>query len=389
MATKRLGDICIRITKGTTPSKDAFMKSGVNFIKVESISEDGNLIPKKFGQIDEVTQNQLARSILQSGDLLFTIAGTIGRVARVNSSNLPANTNQAVAIVRPDFAQIDGQYLYYQLRNPVLRSKALTRVVQSVQANFSLSELSNIEIEVPPLKEQKHIAQVLNSFDELIQQNKQLLFSHLSIANEIVSQLSIGGEVLTFGDVVDVFGGGTPSTKTQEFWNGTIPWATPTDLTALPTPYLFKTSRNLTTAGLSACSSKLFPTGSILMTSRATIGVFAVNQMPTSVNQGFIVVQPREAQDKWFLFHEMLRRVPEFIQRANGSTFLELSRGVFKSLPIAWPSAESRKLIDEKLDPLHTSAVALQLEIEQLSKTRDELLPLLLSGAIKVKDVAA
>jgi type I restriction enzyme S subunit len=365
------------------------MRAGVNFVKVESISEEGTLISNKFGQIDNVTHHQLERSILQEGDLLFTIAGTIGRVAKVMVQNLPANTNQAVAIIRPDKTKVDGQYLYYVLRNPELRSKALTRVVQSVQANFSLSELSNIEIEVPPLKQQQHIAQVLSSFDELIQLNKQLLSSHMMIASEIVSHLSMGGETLTFGDVVDVFGGGTPSTKEPMFWNGEVPWATPTDLTALPTPYLFSTSRMITQEGLASCSSRLFPVGSILMTSRATIGVFAINQIPVAVNQGFIVVQPRNFQDRWFLFHEMLRRVPEFIQRSNGSTFLEISRGVFKSLPIVWPSEESRKKIDEKLTPIHASALALQLEISELTSKRDELLPLLLSGAITAKEVAA
>ena len=125
------------------------------------------------------------------------------------------------------------------------------------------------------------------------------------------------------------------------------------------------------------------------MTSRATIGAFAVAHVPTAVNQGFIVVEPRVETDRWFLFHEMRRRVPQFIQRANGSTFLELSRGVFKGLSVCWPSAADRQDLHRKVAPLHESAAELQSEIQELAKTRDELLPLLLSRRVRVGNILA
>lgn len=125
--------------------------------------------------------------------------------------------------------------------------------------------------------------------------------------------------------------------------------------------------------------------GSILMTSRATIGRIAIAQVPAATNQGFIVLQPREEMDRVFLFHELRARVDEFISRANGSTFLEISRGTFKALPVLWPSDEARAALHKTLAPLHDAAVELDRENSTLRRTRDELLPLLMSGAVRVR----
>lgn len=134
----RLGDVAKRVTKGTTPTTigGRFVDSGIAFVKVESITDAGRLDTEKFAFIDEATNQLLARSVLQEDDVLFTIAGTIGKVARVNRDILPANTNQAVAIVRPNRDVVDPRFLYYVLRDDVRVRHALSRVVQSVQANF-------------------------------------------------------------------------------------------------------------------------------------------------------------------------------------------------------------------------------------------------------------
>ena len=100
---KTLGDITERITKGTTPTtlKRPFVTSGINFVKAESMTGGGGFIPNKFAFIDEETHQLLNRSQLKAGDILISIAGTIGRIAVMTDEFLPANTNQAVAILRP------------------------------------------------------------------------------------------------------------------------------------------------------------------------------------------------------------------------------------------------------------------------------------------------
>ena len=164
----KVGEVAHRVTKGTTPTTigGRFVDEGIAFIKVESIDDAGRFETAKFAYIDNATNELLARSVLQENDILFTIAGTIGRVALVSPAILPANTNQAVAIIRPNRARIEPRYLYYVLNDEVRVRYAQTRVVQSVQANFSLGELSDLEIPLPGKDEQRAIAYILGTLDD-------------------------------------------------------------------------------------------------------------------------------------------------------------------------------------------------------------------------------
>src|SRR6266571_7724577 len=174
MAT--VADIAIRVTKGTTPStiSGRFVDRGISFVKVESITADGRIDADKLAHIDEATNALLSRSVLEQGDILFTIAGTIGRVALVPASLLPANTNQAVAIVRPNPEAVLPRFLDYVLGDESRVRQAHTRVVQSVQANFSLGELSSLEVPLPPLSEQRAIAHILGTLDDKIELNRRM-----------------------------------------------------------------------------------------------------------------------------------------------------------------------------------------------------------------------
>lgn len=116
-------------------------------------------------------------------------------------------------------------------------------------------------------------------------------------------------------------------------------------------PYLTTTKRKITDAGLASCSSPLYPAGSILMTSRATIGAFAITQRPMAVNQGFIVVNPKDPDLKWWLIHEMRSRVDEFHAQANGATFLELPRVASSSFRFVTQSQRSLERSLPQLNP--------------------------------------
>lgn len=148
----RLGEVTERITKGTTPTtlKRPFVQSGINFVKAESITDDGQLLPEKFAYIDDETHRLLGRSQLKAGDVLITIAGTIGRVSVITEDFIPANTNQAVALVRPDAGKLPSLFVNQFLRLADSKMRMGERVVQAVQANLSLGSLSEMKLVMPP-----------------------------------------------------------------------------------------------------------------------------------------------------------------------------------------------------------------------------------------------
>ncbi|MBL1155655.1 MAG: restriction endonuclease subunit S [Ignavibacteriota bacterium] len=156
----KLGDISAKITKGSTPTsyKFQYQSSGVKFIRTENIDSEGKVFGiTKF--INDEANNFLKRSQLKEKDILFSIAGTIGRVGVVSKNDIPANTNQALAIIRLINSNVLHPFIYYYLTSPIVQSIAQKRIAGVGRANISLIDVSAFQIPLPPLAEQKKIVE--------------------------------------------------------------------------------------------------------------------------------------------------------------------------------------------------------------------------------------
>ena len=158
-----LQELCKVVTKGTTPTTlgKSFTSSGINFIKAESILDNHSIDSSKFAFIDEETNALLKRSVIKANDIVFTIAGTLGRFAMVDNSVLPANTNQAVAIIRPDESKVTPAYLYSFFIGNWHNEYYSKRIQQAVQANLSLTTIKSLPIAVLNNK-------TMSDYDELV-----------------------------------------------------------------------------------------------------------------------------------------------------------------------------------------------------------------------------
>ena len=158
--------------------------------------------------------------------------------------------------------------------------------------------------------------------------------------------------VATIGEVCAVVSGATPRTANSSYWDeGDIPWVTPKDLSELNQKYLSDTSRKITKAGLRSCSAKMLPPQSVLLSSRAPIGLVALNTMPVCTNQGFKSLVPQDGRVSpdylywWLISH---RRAIE--QRGRGATFKEVSKKIVTEIAIPLPPLAEQKRIAAILD---------------------------------------
>ena len=166
----KLGDYCERVTKGATPTTLGYryQDNGINFIKVESLAEDGSIIADKVAHISDECNDAMRRSQLRTGDIVFSIAGAIGRTAIIPDSVLPANTNQALAIIRlRNPLAFDRIFLRY-----ALISSDVTRSISSskrgiAQVNLSLTDIKNLRVPLPPLALQQEFANFVSQVDKL------------------------------------------------------------------------------------------------------------------------------------------------------------------------------------------------------------------------------
>lgn len=189
-----LGALTSRITKGTTPSTNGynFQKQGINFVKVESVTKTGHFIRSKFAYIDNECHASFKRSQLEKNDILFSIAGALGRVAIVGEDILPANTNQALAIVRLKEKIIDYKFLFFYLGSQLVISKVIALTAQAAQPNLSLKDIGNLPILKPPIKEQEKIAAVLTNADKEIDLLEQQLSDLKQEKKALMQQLLTG-----------------------------------------------------------------------------------------------------------------------------------------------------------------------------------------------------
>ncbi|CAD5984503.1 Putative type-1 restriction enzyme MjaXP specificity protein [Planktothrix rubescens] len=351
---------------------------------------------------------------LNDRTLFVSINGTLGNVAYYKGEKVVLGKSACYFNLLDN---VDKRFIRYMLSTPYFKNYVQTYANGTTIKNVSLKSMREFPFKIPILlKEQKQIADIIscldNKIDNLRRQNEtletiaQTLFKHWFIDFEfpnddgkpykssggamVASELGDipeGWRVGKLGEEVETVGGGTPSTTEPSYWeNGDIYWYSPTDLTKSKTVFSLDTSKKITKLGLDKSSARLFPKYSILMTSRATIGEVTINTNYACTNQGFITLIPNSLFDTFYLFCWLKTQLTKVNLLASGSTFPELSKSDFRNFDFLIPSNHLVLGFRELVTPLFLRIETNTKQIQTLTKTRDALLPKLMSGQIRVKD---
>ncbi len=194
--TVQLGDISEAITKGTTPTTYGhdYKEKGISFLRVENITENGKINLNDIKYISPETHEFLNRSKLEEGDILFSIAGAIGRCALVTSDILPANINQAIALIRiKEKRQINLKFLLQMLLSKYIRNQAALEATSLAQTNLNLEQVKKLSLPLPPLPEQKKIAEILTSVDDGIEETDRIIEKTKELKKGLMQKLLTRG----------------------------------------------------------------------------------------------------------------------------------------------------------------------------------------------------
>jgi type I restriction enzyme S subunit len=298
-----------------------------------------------------------------------------------------------------DFLGNNPLFMYYFLKTKDFSPLNSGAAQPSLNRNF----VHVVSVTIPGSKEQGAIAEILSAYDELIENNRrrialleeaaQMLYREWFVRFrfpghehvKIIDGIPEGWERRTFHDVCDAIGGGTPKTSKPEYWNdGDIPWYTPTDITRNSCLALLDSTTKITEAGLRGSSAKMLPSGTVLMTSRASVGFFGIIDTPSCTNQGFISIIPRDLCARMYLLHNLMHRVEEIRSHSGGATYKEISKGKFRALPVVVPEALLLREFEEQTATLHAQVLSLHTMNQKLAQARDLLLPRLMNGEIAV-----
>ena len=307
-------------------------------------------------------------------------------------------------VFRPvNINDLDCDFLYYYMGQQAIReAMAKTMVGASGRQRVNNKVFNDLQIYLPPLSTQHRIANILSRYDSLIE-NYQKQIKLLEEAAQrlykewfvdlrfpghentnIVDGVPEGWEKKKISDVCETVGGGTPSTKVPAYYKGgRIKWVTPTDITRNNCICLLDTDKKITEEGLRNSSTKMVPAGTILMTSRASVGYFGIADFEVCTNQGFISCIPIPNMQMYLLFN-LMSRVDEIRKKAGGSTYLEISKSVFRHFDIVCPSEIILLQFQDKASLVLKKEKTLSLQLRLLTEARDRLLPKLMSGEITV-----
>ncbi len=268
----------------------------------------------------------------------------------------------------------------------------------TVFSSINKSTIENLEIEIPPVSEQKAIAAVLSSLDDKIdllhRQNKTLE----ALAETLFRQWFIepfdpaqGGkaqddwEEVSLFDAIELVGGGTPKTSISDYWNGNINWLSGGDIAASHKGIIVHTEKTITEKGLENSSTKLLPEFSTVISARGTVGKYCILSKPMAFSQSNYGIKPKFSDCYFFTYLLIAHSVEELKSAAYGSVFDTITTNTFKEHMLSLPKPEVIKDFENEVKPLFKKILNNQLQIRTLEKLRDTLLPKLMSGEVQVK----
>lgn len=387
-----LKDITTKITKGTTPTSIGckFEKSGINFIKSESLVDGKTIDKSKFAFISERTHERLKRSQIEENDILFSMAGMfLGKTGIATAEVVPANTNQAVAIIRVDDTKANYEYVYYYLNQKSVIHTINTTSAQSAQPNINLKQIGKIKINLPDRKKQDQIVSLLSAIDLKISNN-------VEINDNLLEQM----QALYKSWFVDYrpFGGVMPTSWTQTgiYSLANIIYGAPFASKQFNTEGNGKPIiriRDLKDQQFATYTTEVHPKGYLLHPGDIVVGMdgefrpYIWGNDEAWLNQRVCVFENKRPNGKAFLYFTIKPLLFAIEQTQVATTVIHIGKKDFDAFEIMLPDTESLDAFDAITTPMVEQIVSNSIENKRLAIMRDALLPKLMSGEINVSNI--
>ena len=356
--------------------------------------------------------------LMEEGNIITPLTeqaiGLLGSTAIIPKSGKYIQSQDVAKIICKE-ELLDKDFAFYLISSTLVKQQLSAAAQQTKIRHTSPDKIRDCTVWIPELTEQKRIGKLLCSLDRKIELNrainqnleamaKQLYdywFVQFNFPNEegkpyksnggkmvwnkrLKREIPASWEIKIVDDVVDVYNGATPSTADELNYGGDIVWITPKDLSDQKQKFIYQGERNISQVGYDSCSTHLLPSNTVLMSSRAPIGLLAIAKNELCTNQGFKSFVPKSGSIAIYLYYYLQYHIKQIEQLGTGTTFKEVSREDILKFPILKPSDNILDLWEERVSLLNDKQLEIQKENENLTKQRDELLPLLMNGQVSV-----
>ncbi|MBL4625891.1 MAG: restriction endonuclease subunit S [Flavobacteriales bacterium] len=406
-----LGSKCFKIGSGSTPrgGNEAYKKEGISLIRSQNIL-DFIFSYKGLAFIDELQASKLSNVEVFENDILINITGdSVARVCKVPKEALPARVNQHVAILRTNKEELNSNYLKYYLLNPVFK-KYLLILANSGGTRNALTKnmLEMLELNLPSPIEQKSIAEILTSFDEkieLLHKQNEILetiaqtvfkewfvnFNYLGSTSEMkdseLGKIPREWHVRRLGDVLEIKRGGSPRPIKDYIADSGYRWLKISDATATKSPFIFKIKEHIKKEGLN--KTTLLKSGALILSNSATPGIPKFLEIDSCIHDGWLHFPKTDVLSYRYLYLFFKHIRAPLLQQGNGSVFKNLKTDILKNWIVSIPDGQTITKFDDLIQPIFEKIKHNSSQIQNLSKTRDTLLPKLMNGKVRAEGFGA
>ena len=385
MAVVKLADICQKIGSGATPrgGKEAYRVEGLALVRSQNVL-DFSFSSDGLAYINDEQADKLRNVELQSGDVLLNITGdSVARACLMDDDYLPGRVNQHVAIIRVDESKAVNSYLLYYLQ---WRKSHLLQLASAGATRNALTKgmIEQLEIDLPSLDEQRKVVGILDSIQNKIKLNHEINDNLQQQANALFARYYDCAETeISFTEIIQILGGGTPKTSESAYWNGDIPFFTPKDV---GNPYTLTTEKTITEDGLAHCNSRLYTINTVFVTARGTVGKVGLSGVPMAMNQSCYALIGKATHPLLVYFYT-LKVIDKLKHKASGAVFDAITTRDFESEHILKLSNDDERAFLDVVEPMYQVMLSNSIENMHLASLRDSLLPKLMSGELDVSGI--
>lgn len=279
-----------------------------------------------------------------------------------------------------DNERLDPEYLMLWFSRPEFDRYTRYMSHGSVREIFDWDELCKVELPVPSIEKQRGIVTAYNTITDRIELKRKINDNLIDITDTIFFKVFLENNpaaTISFTDIVQLMGGGTPKTDEDSFWNGNILFFTPKDISH--SPFCIGTEKHLTNEGLNNCSSRLYPPYTTFVTCRGTVGNLALAGVPMAMNQSCYALKGKNDFPALFVFSFTRYVIATMKKKASGAVFSALVTRDFEMEKVFEPNLKDAILFEKRVKPLFTQILANTNEIQQLLDLQNALLTLLSS----------
>lgn len=271
--------------------------------------------------------------------------------------------------------ELDPEYLMLWFSRPEFDRYVRYKSHGSVREIFDWNELCMVELPVPDIEKQRKIVKAYKTITDRIDLKQKINDNLINTTDTIFFKVFLENKptaTISFTDIVQLMGGGTPKTDEDSFWNGNILFFTPKDISR--SPFCISTEKHLTNEGLNNCSSRLYPPYTTFVTCRGTVGNLALAGVPMAMNQSCYALKGKNDFPALFVFSFTRYVIATMKKKASGAVFSALVTRDFEMEKVFEPNFEDAILFEKRVEPLFAQILANTNEIQQLLDLQNALL---------------